>query len=278
MTTTKTHRLARIARGLSAALLLGAPLASAEEPAAPAAPPAEAESLVDADALEVAKKALGFLRDQKRFSFTAESGYEVVQSGGERLEFGAVKHYTVERPNRVRVESEERDGGQRLTVFDGKTLTIAAPDDHAYAQAALEKPHDIDAIVEVIRDRLDTPLPLAELLKNDPRKAVEDSLESAYIVDTEKLHGVPCDHLAFRNPDTDVQLWFEQGAKPVLRRIVLTYRKLEDQPSYWADLSEWSFAPKLTPETFIYVPPEGTERIRFAVRPPAGTPAEGGAR
>jgi hypothetical protein len=34
--------------------------------------------------------------------------------------------------------------------------------------------------------------------------------------------GVECDHLAFRNADTDWQIWIESGAKPIPRKYVIT--------------------------------------------------------
>lgn len=40
-----------------------------------------------------------FLSSQKSFSYTAEMGYEAVQSSGLRLEFGATRKVTVQRPN-----------------------------------------------------------------------------------------------------------------------------------------------------------------------------------
>ena len=52
-----------------------------------------------------------------------------------------------------------------------------------------------------------------------------------------------------------------------MRRVVITYRTEEGQPSFWADLDDWSFMPELTEATFRYTPPEGAERVRFDVRP-----------
>ena len=275
----RTHRWAWLGVGLLATLAAGVGGAQAQAGKPEAAPAAESE--VDPDAVAVATHAGDFLRDSQRFSFTATFGYEVVQSDGEKLEFGGVKRYTVQRPNRVRIESEERDHeAGRLTVFDGKTLTIAAPGEKVYAQAAVAKPHDIDQMIDLVRDRLDMPMPLAELLRGNPRTALEDSLTSAYLVGEEKLRGVACDHLAFRNPERDFQLWIAEGAEPVILRIVITYRGIDGQPSFWADLSDWSFAPKLSDAAFTYVPSEGMERIRFAVKPPptAPAPAGGGAQ
>jgi hypothetical protein len=61
-----------------------------------------------------------------------------------------------------------------------------------------------------------------------------------------------------------------------VRRVVITYRNLEGQPSFWADLDGWSFDPKLPADAFTYRPPAGAERVRFDVRPAPGPVEEGG--
>jgi hypothetical protein len=93
------------------------------------------------------------------------------------------------------------------------------------------------------------------------------------VVGTERLRGVDCDHVALRNPDADLQLWIDRGERPLVRRVVITYRSLPGQPSFWADLEEWSLSPKLAESAFMFTPPAGAERIRFDVRP-APAPAE----
>jgi hypothetical protein len=245
--------------------VLAAGAVGAEQPTAEA--PAESSPAVDPAALASVDRAADFLRDAERFSFAADSGYEVLQADGSKLEFGSTRHYLVQRPNHVRVETEPREGDRRLTVFDGKTLSQADLAENVYARADLKQPRDIDFMVDLVRERLDAPLPLGELLRNNPRPALEDSLESAEVVGTERLRGVDCEHVALRNPDADVQLWIAEGAVPVVRRVVITYRNLDGQPSFWADLDDWSFDPKLPPDAFTYRPPEGAERIRFDVRP-----------
>src|SRR5262245_46552433 len=95
-----------LAAGVAVLLTLG--MSAKEESAAPAPAEPSAEFELDADALEIAKRAFEFLREQQRFSFRADLGYEVVQQDGEKLEFGSVKTYTVKRPESVRVETEER--------------------------------------------------------------------------------------------------------------------------------------------------------------------------
>jgi hypothetical protein len=246
---------------------LPAGLARAQEPAAPAeAPPAEMVDPVDPEAVAIATRAGDFLREAKRFSFSADSGYEVVQEDGSKLEFGSARRYLVQRPDRVRVETEPREGGRRVTLFDGKSFIQADLTENAYARADLKQSRDIDFMIDLVRERLDMPLPLAELLRNNPRQAIEDSLEAAYVVGTQRLRGVDCDHVALRNPDADLQLWIARGEQPLLRRVVITYRNLDGQPSFWADLDDWSLAPEIDAASFRWAPPEGAERIRFEVR------------
>jgi hypothetical protein len=255
----------RAASCVGLALVLA--LATAARAEAPTeAPAAEAVDPVDPEALAIATRAGDFLREAKRFSFSADSGYEVVQEDGSKLEFGSARRYLVQRPDRVRVETEPREGGRRLTLFDGKSFIQADLAENAYARADLKQPRDIDFMIDLVRERLDTPLPLAELLRNNPRQAIEDSLESADVVGTQRLRGVDCDHIALRNPDADLQLWIAQGEQPLVRRVVITYRNLEGQPSFWADLDDWSFAPEIDAASFRWEPPAGAERVRFEVR------------
>jgi hypothetical protein len=261
--------------GCAFALVLGAGMARAEAPAEASAE--EAAPLLDPDALAVANRAGDFLRETKRFSFSAESGYEVVQEDGSKIEFGNTRRYVVQRPDRVRVENEPREGERRLTVFDGKSFVQADLGENVYARTDLKRPRDIDFVIDLLRERLDSPIPLAELLRNNPRQAIEDSLEAADVVGRERLRGMDCDHIALRNPDADLQLWIARGERPLVQRVVITYRNLDGQPSFWADLDDWSFAPEIDAATFHYAPPEGAERVRFEVRPaPAPAPSEEG--
>jgi hypothetical protein len=98
------------------------------------------------------------------------------------------------------------------------------------------------------------------------------------VVGTERLRGVDCEHVALRNPDADLQLWIAQGEQPLVQRVVVTYRNLEGQPSFWADLADWSLAPEIDAASFRWAPPAGAERVRFEVRAaPAPPPSEEGA-
>jgi hypothetical protein len=231
--------------------------------------------VVEPDAVAIAKRAGDFLREQDRFAFTALTAYEVVQDDGSRLEFGGTRHYLVRRPDRVRVESRARSGERRLMVLDGRQLTYAELDANVYARMDFGKPREIDAVIDLLRDGLGLPLPLAELLRSDPREELTGHLIDAFVVGTETLADTPCDHVALRTAGTELQLWIAQGDEPLLQRIVITYRDEPGEPSFAADFRDWKLGKRSSDRDFRWDPPKDAERIPFALRAvrPAAAPA-----
>lgn len=235
----------------------------------------QASLVVEPEAAAVAKRAGEFLREQDRFAFTADTAYEVVQEDGARLEFGGTRRYLVRRPDRVRVETQARSGERRLMVLDGRQLTYAELDANVYARMDFGKPREIDAVIDLLRDGLGLPLPLAELLRSDPREELTRDLVDAFVVGTETLAETPCDHVALRTDDTELQLWIAQGDEPLLQRIVITYRDEPGEPSFAADFRDWKLGKRSSDRDFRWDPPKDAQRIPFAVRAvrPASAPA-----
>jgi hypothetical protein len=217
-------------------------------------------------AIQAVRRAGDFLRSRDHFTFEAELGYEVVQPDGHKLEFGATRRFWVERPDRARIEAEDRDGRTTVVVFDGQTFSASDPRRNVYAEAIFSTPRDLDDAVAFARRALAMPFPLGELLENDPNDAMMAGVEHADLVGTARIAGVPCDHVALSNPDTDAQLWIAQGEEPTLRRVVITYRSADGAPSFWANLDGWRFPKKLAAEQFHFEPAKGAERIPFALR------------
>lgn len=236
------------------------------ETAAPVAGDAAAVPGIDVSAVKKVLRAGDFLRSRERFHFEAESGYEVVQEDGHKLEFGATRRFWVERPDRFRIEADDRDGRTTLVVFDGQALSASEPRRNVYAQAVFPSPRDLDDAVAFARRALAMPLPLGELLRNDPNEAMMAGVTQADRVGVARIGGVLCEHVAISNEETDVQLWIAQGDEPTLRRVVITYRTAEGAPSFWANLDSWSFPKKHEAARFRFEPPASAERIPFALR------------
>lgn len=237
----------------------------AAEPATPA-PGAADPSDVDADAVALIKRLGDFLRAQTRFSFTVDQSYDVVQTDGEKLEFGGTRTYTLRRPDRLRIEGDARDSSPRTLYFDGAQIAVWIPSDKAYALVKLKERRDLDTTLTLAEENLDIQIPLSGLLRSEPTAEILEHLESAYIVGKEILAGVPCQHVALRTDEVDLQFWVATGDVPLLQRVLIEYRELEGQPRYAANFTKWSLKPDVPDSLFAFVPPAGAERVRFKVR------------
>jgi hypothetical protein len=69
------------------------------------------------------------------------------------------------------------------------------------------------------------------------------------------------DHLAYRLPDADVQLWIEQGERALPCRLSVTYLHEPGQPQFRAQLSSWDLEPDVSDARFAFEPPAGAQRI-----------------
>lgn len=222
---------------------------------------------VDEDAVIVLKKATSAIVLAKQFKVTTEFGFDVLQEDGQKLEFGARQEITIQRPDKARVSFNRRDGVNGGILFDGKQIAVFNPDEKVYAIEPFEG--DIDDAFDHLTSELGIPMPLNDFFSSDPGAALAAKLDSGYIVGESTVAGVLCEHLALRNEEVDFQVWIARGETPLPRRIVITYKKEEGTPQFWAQFIDWDLSPKITGKTFAFAPPEGAEEIPFAVVDPA---------
>jgi hypothetical protein len=212
-------------------------------------------------AMATLMKGAEFLAKAQRFSVTVDIGYDVEQDWGQKLEFGATRKLTVRRPDRMAVDITDRDGTRRGFRFDGKQLAFFGLDEKVYATA--QKSGDIDAALAYFIRDLQMPLPLAEIVSNNLPKSLKDRVSEARLIEEVTIAGTRCDHLALRNSSVDAQLWVAKGDQPVLQRIVLTYKRLNGQPQFWANFHDWNFSPEAPDALFTFTPAEGAMKIQF---------------
>lgn len=94
-------------------------------------------------------------------------------------------------------------------------------------------------------------------------------LTAAGFVGKSRVGDSDCDHYAYRSKDVDYQLWIQSGDKPLLRKIVITSKKVASQPEFISVLA-WDLSPKIDDSTFAFVPPQGATRIAFGITPKPG--------
>jgi hypothetical protein len=75
------------------------------------------------------------------------------------------------------------------------------------------------------------------------------------------VDGVECEHLAFRDVDTDWQIWIEAGAQPVPRKYVITNKAVAGAPQYTLRIKDWKTDAIAGPDTFSFEPPSGVTKV-----------------
>jgi hypothetical protein len=213
-----------------------------------------------ADAVASLKRSADFLAAQQNISFRADVAYGVLQSNGQMLEFGGTRDFLMRRPDRLRIESIDRDGGVTQFFFDGKSILIDMPNEDAYVR--IEKPGTYYAAMDYLVDDLGAPAPLEDFTSKNFAEGPVDRIESGFFVQRVMLDDQICEHLAWRTEEVDVQLWVREGEEPVPCRVVITYKKAEGHPEYAADFHDWNFAPEVDDELFTFTPPESAERLQ----------------
>jgi hypothetical protein len=221
--------------------------------------------------LSMAKK----LAETKQYSVTMHMGYDVVQESGQKIEFSEIRKVTIDRPNHMRVDSEQSDGDISQFIFDGKAITLFSETENVYAQTDL--PGDLDSAIRHAVSKMGVRVPLARLLTTTFPAELEKLTVDVDYVEHNTLGATPTDHIAGQSEDIDFQVWIAADLLP--RRIVMTYKNAPGQPQFWAEFSDWNLKPKTSAETFVFTPPKGAEKILSllpAIKAEAASKTQGG--
>jgi hypothetical protein len=215
--------------------------------------------LMTSDARASVVRAANFLAELTSFRVTADIAFDVRQSDGRLLEFGARREFTIRRPDRLRIDATERDGEKKTLYFDGSTISIDLPGHRAFVREEISGTYY--AALEKLSDELDAPVPLANLLSENFASPLDDQLSSGYYVGHEEIDGRRCEHLSFRLPDVDVQLWIEEGDRPLIARIVIAHKREDGTPQFRATLHDWALGLETAESLFQFDPVEGAQRL-----------------
>jgi hypothetical protein len=241
-----TLALAQMAALVAVVLLFAASRALAAEPG---------------DAKEILKKMTDYIAAQKSVSASYDTDIEVVTTEGQKIAFASSGSFQLERPDKMRAT---RTGGYADVemVFDGKTLDILSKDQNRYAE--VDAPGSLGQLVERIRDSSDAALPAADLFSATAYEDLTKDLTRAVHVGRGVVDGVECEHLAFRSPDADWQLWVQTGVHPVPRKYVITSKNVPSAPQYTMQIKDWRTEVTFGGTDFAFTPPPGAAKVAAA--------------
>jgi hypothetical protein len=215
------------------------------------------------EAQQLLKASTDFLASQKQFSAETRNTLEVVLTSGQKIEFNHTARVSAQRPNKLRAE-RTGDLVNQVFFYDGKSLTLHNPQDKAYAQVAA--PDTLEAMLEFARTKLDIVAPAGDLLNKNAYDILMDGVTDGFVVGKAVIEGARCDHLAFRAPHVDLQVWIQEGAQPLPRKLVITTRDLPNAPQFAVTMTQWNLKPTFGAQTFTFTPPAGAKKIDFLAR------------
>lgn len=247
---------------ISLSLLLSAPGNAAQ--AGMVMPPAEAtvsdEVAVQPEAVAALRRMSQFLMSLNSAEVTSRGSLDVVTGENQRVQQDALTKYKLRKSGFV--IDYDSDMKKRRFMYDGKQFTVYAPSTGYYA--TVPAPATTREVLSEVYKRYGIALPLEDLFRwSDPNSTREGDLKRAYQIGTATLDGIRTDHYVFREEFIDWELWIEQGATPLPRKLVIVDRTVPMGPTFIARL-DWKLNPPLADSDFTFVPGSDAKRIELA--------------
>ncbi|MBK1648761.1 DUF2092 domain-containing protein [Rhabdochromatium marinum] len=258
-TATKVGRSTLTSLVLTTALAVATPAAVAQED----------------DAKAILKAMADYVSSQQTIELSFDSAIEIITPEIEKIQFASSGTLLLSRPDKLKAS---RTGGYADVelVFDGESVSVLGKGRHLYTQ--FEGPETVDALIDILRVRQGLALPGADLLLSNVYEALIAGVLEAKHIGRGVIGGVECEHLAFRNQDTDWQLWVEVGENPVPRKLVITSKTVNSAPQYSLQITDWKTGVEPAADAFVFTPQEGAEQVEVEALveldelPPAAAP------
>jgi hypothetical protein len=210
------------------------------------------------DARQILKAMADYVSSQQTISASVDTSIEIVSHELQKIQFASSGQVTISRPDKLRLS---RTGGYANAelFFDGKTVTLEEKDRSIYMQA--DAPGSIDELVQRLRDDLQVDIPGADLLLSKPYDQLIEGVLDAKHVGQGVIDGIECEHLAFRNLETDWQLWVEIGPRPIPRQYVITSKDMTGAPQYTLRVKDWQTNLTVGPDKFVFHAPANARKV-----------------
>jgi len=212
----------------------------------------------EGDAKAILKSMTDYVASQSNIVLMFDSSIEVITPELEKIQFTNSGGAVLSRPDKLRAHREGGYADVEL-VFDGKTVSVLGKHRNIYAQ--FEGPDSVDALLEALRAGHGVSLPGADLLLTNAYEVLSAGILESKHIGRGVIDGVECEHLAFRNLDTDWQLWVEVGDQPIPRKLVITSKTLNSAPQYSLQVKDWTTGITPPAEAFVFTPPADAQQV-----------------
>ncbi len=216
---------------------------------------------IDDGAVQALKDMSSYLMQARTLGIVSEGSLDVVTGDGQRIQLDGTTTYKIRRPGFV--IDYVSDMKSRRFIYDGKTFTVYSPNLGFYASVAA--PPTNKEVLDKIYDKYGISLPLEDLFRwGDGTNADRiKALKSAYHIGPATIDGTETEHYAFREANTDWEVWIQQGDQPLPRKLVIVDTTDPARPTFTSRLS-WEVNPTYTDADFAFVPDANAKRIELA--------------
>jgi hypothetical protein len=196
---------------------------------------------------------------EKEIAFAYDATIEVVTTDLQKIQLASSGEVRLSRPDRLRVT---RMGGfaEIELIFDGAKLTLVSKNRNKYAE--IPSPvKTVDALVDQVRADFNVQVPGADLLLSDSFGHLIDPVTDAKYLGTGVIGGIECDHLAFKTPSVDWEIWIRVGEPPIPCRYVVTSKLVAQSPEYAIQIADWKSGDEAPAESFVFDNTAGAKRV-----------------
>jgi len=215
---------------------------------------------VDPAATKILKRMTDYLGGLKTFSVHTQNTIEDLLAPGERIDIDVSATVTIKRPNMLHTD-RKGDLVSQDFYYNGKTLTLYDPAQKVYATEPVAP--TLEGAIDYARNTLGLVVPAADLVYPNAYELLMKDVTSARVIGKSMINGVRCDHLLFRRPGVDFQVWISDGKQPLPRKYVVTDTGTPELLSVTMTMKDWKTAPTVSDATFNFVPPKGAKPIAF---------------
>lgn len=215
---------------------------------------------IEPAATKILKSGTDFLASQTKFSVETRNTLEVVLTSGQKIQFDSGTRLSVQRSNKLRAE-RTGDLVEQVVFYDGKSLTLYKPGEQVYATVAA--PGTLEEMLDFARTSLDIVAPAGDLIFKNAYEILMADVTQGFVVGKGVVEGARCDHLAFRAPHVDLQVWVQEGKEPLIRKVVITTKDVANAPQFSVVATKWNLKPQFSEKTFSFSPPAGATKVDF---------------
>lgn len=213
---------------------------------------------IDPEAQKIVKALSKANQRAGKVRFTVYDTSDDVTESGEIIQYAHVRTVVLRRPDRLWMETR---GDQANTTlwYDGAMFTLLDRDKNVYVQ--LQAPATLDETIDMVYDRYGISTPLADVLSGDMYAVLMDAVITCRYLGPGLVGERICHHIAATQKDIDWQAWIDRGDIPHLRKLLITYKRLDGSPRYTLILVELEDLKEIPSGTFVFQLPKGAGKV-----------------